>query len=88
MKAVVIYELGNVGMEKVMEVFPRHKALIDVFANDKLVIAIGPFANPAEGAMGVFVDKASAEEFIKQDPFIAEGIVHKVTIKEWNEILL
>ncbi len=88
MKVVVFYELGNVTMEKVREVYPRHKKIVDEFAKEKKVIAIGAFANPAEGSMGIFTDKASAEDFIQQDPFIKEGIVGKVTIKEWNEILL
>ncbi|MEO8861579.1 MAG: YciI family protein [Ginsengibacter sp.] len=88
MKAVIFYELGNVTMEKVREVYPRHKAIVDEFANDKKIIAIGTFANPTEGSMGVFIDKESAEDFVKQDPFIKEGVISKVTIKEWNEILL
>ncbi len=88
MKAIIFYELSKVTMEKVREVYPRHKIIVDEFAKDKKVIAIGTFANPTEGSMGVFIDKASAEDFIKADPFIKEGIVGKVTIKEWNEILL
>ena len=89
MKAVVFYETGNVGMEKIMEVYPRHKQLVDDFSKQGKIIAIGTFANPAEdGSMGVFTDKASAEEFVHQDPFVKEGIVAKATIKEWNEILL
>jgi uncharacterized protein YciI len=88
MKAVIFYEKGDAPMEKLMEVYPRHKQLIDDFANEKKLIAIGPFANPIEGSMGVFRDKISAEEFVSQDPFVKEGIMSKVTIKEWDEILL
>jgi uncharacterized protein YciI len=88
MKAVVFYELGNVTMEQVMEVYPRHKTIVDKFADEQKIIAIGPFADPKGGSMGVFKDKATAEDFIKQDPFVIEGIAGKVTIKEWNEILL
>jgi len=88
MKAVVFYELGNVSLEKVREVYPRHKMIVDEFAKDGKVLAIGTFANLTEGSMGVFIDKASAEDFVKHDPFVKEGVVGKVTIKEWNEILL
>ncbi len=88
MKAVIFYELGDVTMEKVREVYPRHKIIVDEFSKDKKVIAIGTFANPTEGSLGVFVDKVSAEDFVNQDPFVKEGVVGKVTIKEWNEILL
>jgi len=89
MKAVVFYERGNnVTRERVMEVYPRHKQLVDVFSNEGKVIAIGTFANQTDGSMGVFKDKTSAEEFVNQDPFVKEELVGKITIKEWNEILL
>jgi uncharacterized protein len=88
MKALVFYELGNVTMEKVREVYPRHKIIVDEFAKNKKIIAIGTFADPTEGSLGVFTDKASAEKFIKEDPFVTEGVIAKVTIKEWNEVLL
>ncbi len=88
MKTVVFYESSNAAMEKVMDVYPRHKLLVDEFAKQGKIIAIGPFANPSGGSMGVFKDKESAEDFIKQDPFVKEGLVGKITLKEWNEILL
>ena len=88
MKAVVFYERSHVTMEKIMEVYPKHKQLIDTFLKEGKVIAIGAFANSTDGSMGVFKDKASAEEFVSQDPFVKEGMVGKMTIKEWNEILL
>jgi uncharacterized protein YciI len=89
MKAVVFYQTADVPMEKIMEVYPRHKQLVDEFSKEGKIIAIGTFANPIDdGSMGVFKDKASAEEFVNQDPFVKEGIVAKTLIKEWNEILL
>jgi len=89
MKAVVFYERGNnVTTEKVMEIYPRHKQLVDDFAKEGKVLAIGAFTNPTDGSMGVFKDRISAEEFINRDPFVKEGIVNKITIKDWNEVLL
>ncbi len=88
MKAVVFYEPSDVSMEKIMEVYPKHKQIVDNFAQEGKIIAIGPFTNPAGGSMGIFKDKISAEEFIKQDPFVNEGLVGTITIREWNEILL
>ena len=88
MKAVVFYERGNVTVEQVMKVYPRHKQLVDIFAKEGKVLAIGTFENQIDGSMGVFKDKISAEEFIAQDPFVNEGLVGKVTVKGWNEILL
>lgn len=88
MKAVVLYELGSATMEEIREIFPRHKALIDSFVKDGKIIAIGPFTSIADGSLGIFQNKEFAEEFVNQDPFVLEGAVGKVIIREWNEILL
>lgn len=88
MKAVILYELNDVSREMIMGIFPRHKSLIDEFAEKGTLLAVGNFANMSEGAMGVFVNKDSAEEFVKRDPFVLEGVVAKVTLREWNEILM
>ena len=29
----------------------------------------------------------AAEEFVKDDPLVLNGVVSKVTLKDWNEIL-
>lgn len=88
MKTVVFYERADVPVEKIMEVYPRHKLLVDAFANDKKVIAIGSFADISDGSMGIFIDRETAEDFVRQDPFVREGLVANATVKEWNEILL
>ncbi len=88
MKAVLFYERADVSMERIMEVYPLHKAVVDQFAAEGKVLAIGTFANSTDGSMGIFKDKASVEEFVSKDPFVSEGLVGKITLKEWNEILL
>ena len=40
-------------------------------------VAPGPFADPADGALGIFTSREAAEEFIHGDPFtgqIAESL--------------
>lgn len=77
MKAVVFYEMApGKSREDVMVVYPRHKAYLDAFAARNEILAIGPFADGA-GSMGVFKDRATAEAFVKQDPFVLEGLVGK-----------
>ena len=86
MKTVVFYENDpNVTMEQLMAAFPRHEENEKKFADARKIIGIGPFAVPGEGAMGIFTDRESAEEFVKGDPFVQEGLVSKVTIKEWTD---
>ena len=88
MKAVIFYEIGDSPMEEIRAAFPRHKALLDAFHARGDLLAVGAWANPLEGSMGVFKDRNSAEDFSRQDPFVVEGLVGKVTIKDWNENLL
>ena len=88
MKTVVFYENPESSMEKFMEVFPRHQAVEDEFVKSGKVLGIGAFAIPGEGAMAIFTDRESAEEFVKGDPFVTTGLVSKVIIKEWHDELM
>jgi len=88
MKAVVLYETGNVSMDQIMAVFPRHKVVLDAFAARGEIIGIGPFGGGREGSMGIFKDRASAEAFVAQDPFVLEGLVGKYRILDWADEML
>ena len=89
MKTVVLYETApDTTMEKMMEVFPAHQANEEIFVKAGKILGIGPFAIPGEGAMAIFTDRESAEEFVKGDPFVTTGLVSKVIIKEWHDELM
>jgi uncharacterized protein YciI len=88
MKAVLFYEHAiDKSMDELMEVFPKHEAFEKEFLKSGKILGIGAFSIPGEGAMAIFTDKASAEEFAKNDPFVLEGCIAKVTIKEWMDEL-
>ena len=86
MKTVVIGEASGASMEEIMKVFPRHKVVVDKLVARGLVIGIGPFTDM--GNMAIFRTRAAAEEFVKEDPFILEGVVKSVRIRDWNDSLL
>lgn len=86
MKAVVIGEPAGALREEVMAVYPRHKVLVDEFLASGEVIGIGPFAD--FGSMGICKTREAAEEFVAKDPFLAEGLVKKYTIKDWLDDML
>lgn len=89
MKIVIFYEnRADATMEQFMEIYPRHQENEEKFVKAGKVIGIGPFSVPGEGAMGIFVDRESAEDFVKNDPFVQEGLVDKVTMREWHDELL
>jgi uncharacterized protein len=87
MKAVVIGEGSGATMETIMSVYPRHKIIADKFIQRGDVIGIGPFADKG-GNMAIFKTRAAAEQFVKEDPFILEGLIKSFTIQDWNDNLL
>ena len=86
MKAVVIGESSGASMDTIMSVYPRHKAVVDSFIEKGEVIGIGPFAD--RGNMAIFKTREAAEAFVKQDPFILEGLVKSFVIRDWNDTML
>jgi uncharacterized protein YciI len=88
MKAVVIYEPAGVSMDAIMAVFPRHKVLIGQFAARGEVIGIGAFGGGGQGSMGIFKDRAAAESFVAQDPFVLEGLVKGYKIHDWSDEMI
>lgn len=88
MKAVVLYHPAADVLEKAPLHFPAHKAMLDEAHAKGDLLAVGPFADPREGSMGIFRSRAAAEAFIAVDPFVLNGVVARYEIKDWNEILL
>jgi uncharacterized protein YciI len=88
MKAVVLYEPGGASMDAIMAVFPRHKVLIGQFAARGEVIGIGAFGGGGQGSMGIFKDRAAAEVFVAQDPFVLEGLVKGYKIHDWSDDMI
>jgi len=86
MKTVVIGASSGASMETIMAVYPRHKIIVDKFIQQGEVIGIGPFAD--KGNMAIFKSRAAAEQFVTEDPFILEGIVHSFVIKDWDDSLI
>ena len=86
MKAVVIGESSGATMDAIMAVYPRHKAVVDRFVAEGHVIGIGPFAD--RGNMAIFRSRDAAERFVKEDPFVLEGLVKSYTIRDWNDAML
>jgi len=86
MKAVVIGEASGASLEAIMAVFPRHKAVVDKYVAHGVVLGIGPFTDM--GNMAIFKTREAAEAFVREDPFILEGLVKSFVIKEWRDSLL
>jgi uncharacterized protein YciI len=86
MKAVVIGTSSGASMDTIMAAYPRHKAVVDRYVERGDVIGIGPFIGG--GNMGIFRSREAAEAFVKEDPFILEGLVKSFSIHEWGDQML
>jgi hypothetical protein len=87
MKYVMSYETNADKLPLARLHFPAHRARLDEFHARGTLLMAGPFVDPPDGAIGIFTTRAAAEEFIDGDPFVISGLVKKVAIREWNEIL-
>lgn len=86
MKAVVIGESSGATMETIMKVYPRHKLIVDKYVGRGEVLGIGPFSD--RGNMAIFKNRSAAEQFVKEDPFILEGLVKSFVIRDWGDRML
>ncbi|MEF2978174.1 YciI family protein [Subtercola sp. YIM 133946] len=84
---VTLYTADPAGFARVAEVYPRHRAYLDAFAEGGGLWLIGSFGDPeVEGSMAVFRTRDAAEEFVANDPFVTEGLVASSSIREWQPL--
>jgi uncharacterized protein len=87
MKIVMFYEVTPESLSKARINFEAHRARLNEFHARGVLLMAGPFADPTEGAMGLFTTREAAEEFIQGDPFVINGVVSHWSLREWNEVL-
>jgi uncharacterized protein len=85
-KYVVTYESGDEVRALAPIHFPAHKARWHEFRDRGELLMIGTFSD-LSGAMGIFTSLEAAEEFVKGDPFVLQGVVRSYRIREWNEAI-
>jgi uncharacterized protein YciI len=82
------YEVVPDYLERRQPLRPVHLALAKRFqAEGKLVLA-GAF-DPPDGALLVFraERREEVEAFVKEDPYVAQGLVTRWTVKAWTVVV-
>lgn len=53
------------------------------------LLLAGALADPVDGAVFVFTtdDRSVAEQFVRSDPYVEEGLVTAWTIRPWNVVI-
>jgi uncharacterized protein YciI len=88
MRYVLLYESAADVRSKAPVHFAAHRAYWDGFRARGELLMIGTFGDPqTEGSMAIFSTRAAAEEFVKGDPFVLNGVVSSWQIRDWNEAL-
>lgn len=87
MKYVVFYDSADDVAAKAPAHFPAHQAWYQEFHRRGELLMIGPFAD-RQGAMSVLTTREAAEEFVRGDPFVINGVVSGWSIREWNEAVV
>jgi uncharacterized protein len=88
MKYVVFYESSPDALTLAPQHFPAHRERLADFHAQGLLLMVGTFGDPAkEGSMAIFTTREGAEEFVKGDPFVLNGVASSWTLREWNEVL-
>jgi uncharacterized protein YciI len=85
MKAVLLYASADDVASKAPAHFPAHRARLDEFEARGELLMVGTFGDPqAEGSMAIFSGRAAAEAFVREDPFVLNGVVRGYEIRDWN----
>jgi uncharacterized protein YciI len=67
--------------------FPAHKARLDEFHARGTLLMAGPLVPAGDMALGIFTSREAADEFIKDEPFLLNGVVKTHRVVEWREVL-
>ena len=89
MDYLLFYDVSSDYLERRGAYRAQHLALAwDAQAKGNLVLA-GALGNPADGAVFHFRGDsiAAAEEFVKADPYVRNGLVTRWRIREWITVV-
>ena len=86
MKYILLYGAAT-DLDRARQHFPEHRAAWKEFQDRGELLMIGPFSSPDQGAMGIFTTREAAEQFLRRDPFVREGVVKEWELREWREAI-
>jgi uncharacterized protein YciI len=69
--------------------FAGHRAHMSAFHARGTLVMSGAFQDPGKPlvTMGIFLKRAAAEEFAREDALVFKGLAIKWSVREWHEVL-
>jgi uncharacterized protein len=86
---LLLYEAGPDYLERRPQFRGAHlKHAWNAHERGELVVA-GALADPVDGAALMFcgADRSVAEEFARADPYVANGLIARWHVREWNTVV-
>ncbi len=84
---LLFYDLADTYMEKRGQYRTEHLNLLwDASARGELLLG-GALPDPVDTALILFTDKTAAENFVKADPYYANGLIKSYRIREWTTVV-
>ena len=86
---ILFYNYVDNIIEKRVPFREAHLALATSFVESGELLLGGAFANPADGAILIFKvgNKTQVVAFVKQDPYVQNGLVTSWNIREWSVVV-
>lgn len=87
MAAILFYDYVPDILEKRPPFREAHLGALQEYHTDGRVWLAGAFMEPTDGAAIVFSTVAEAESFVALDPYVANGLVMRWWVREWNVVV-
>jgi len=87
MKYLLFYDYVEDVLERRVPLREEHLGLAGRMHADGPLVMAGAFTDPLDGAVFVFTTREAAEGFPALDPYVANGLVTRWHVREWNVVV-
>lgn len=84
---VLLYDYVSDAAQRRVPFRQQHLDLLKGLHQRGQVVLAGAWNDPLDGAAIVFKDRKAAEDFIKADPYVANALVTRWRVREWNVVI-
>lgn len=87
MHTILFYDYVENMLERRSPFRQEHLQLAQNYVDNDELLLVGVYPEKLDGAMLIFKNEHSAQEFVKKDPYVANQLVSHWQIKEWSLVL-
>ncbi|MEP6872103.1 MAG: YciI family protein [Anaerolineaceae bacterium] len=87
MKYLLFYDYIEGIVERRAPLREGHLGLAQGYLERGELLLAGAFTDPVDGALLVFNSREAAELFVREDPYVVNGLVTGHKVREWNVVI-